>query len=120
MRIIKLLKSVIGLNKTDKYKYKPINIGQTHEWYERIKKIRDLADLNSWQEIDLQEKTTMISFRKAGMRMNIYYTKMTVGTAMRHPKMGSTQLYRRHVTDEQLYKLMRNPRHHTGRGYYKK
>lgn len=53
-------------------------------------------------------------------RINIYYTKGTVGTALDHPTKGKTQLFRKNVTYKQLEKLFINPRQHTGKGYYQK
>lgn len=100
--------------------YVPKAVPKNHEWERRISYLRELAAKHEWREIDWQDKTTMISFLRDGVRMNIYYTKMTVGTAMYHPTKHATQLYRKGVSYEQLEKLMENPRHHTGKGYYRK
>ena len=87
---------------------------------ERITKIRTIMLKSGWMEIDWQENIFMLSYSKEGVRMNIYYSRMTVGTAMHHPKRGDTQLFRRNVSMESLEKLALKPRLHTGVGYYKK
>jgi hypothetical protein len=45
---------------------------------------------------------------------------MTVATCLKHPKKGSTQLFRRNVTLKTLDQIFAYPRKHTGIGYYKK
>lgn len=103
-----------------------------------IEKIRQIAKNNSWREIDHQENIYMISFHKVldestvlekffrkykegtQCRINIYYTKMTVATALTHPKKGRTQLFRKNVTDDVLNKIFQDPRTHTRSGYYTK
>jgi len=100
---------------------------------ERIKKIVEvkkvtrllyhLAQTTGWELLDYQPKTSMISFRRDGVRLNIYLLKSglyTVGTAMLHPTKGKTQLFRRQITEREVHKLMQNPRLHTGEGYYRK
>lgn len=85
-----------------------------------IECIRDLAAENGWIEIDHQEHIYMVSFKKDDCRVNVYYSKMTVSTAMNHPKKGRTQLFRRNVSSEGLKAILQNPRAHTGKGYYRK
>lgn len=101
-------------------KYIPRPLPKNHEYYDDIFNIRFLARANNWEEIDLQEQNRMISFSRDGVRMNIYYSTMTVGTAMMHPTKKNTQLFRKHVQLSELDKLFKNPRQHTGKGYYKK
>lgn len=86
----------------------------------RVERIRSLATEKGWTEIDYQERNKMISFRKDGTRLNVYYTTMTVGTCLNHPKKGKTQLFRKNVSEELLTKIMDNPRVHTQQGYQKK
>lgn len=104
-------------------------------WNEEVlAEICAMAKKHKWQEIDRQELNTLISFQKdtgakAGLvRLNIYLTrksrpgalKMTVATCLNHPKKGKTQLFRKNVTRTQLVHIMKNPRKHTGKGYYEK
>ena len=87
---------------------------------ERLLKIRQIAEINGWREIDHQENIYMISFLREGVRTNIYYSKMTVATAMNHPVRGKTQLYRRGCSLKMVEKILAKPRIHTGRGYYRR
>ncbi len=53
-----------------------------------------------------------------GVQVNVYTTTMTVATSLRHPRKGSTQLFRRGVSFSDLRRIFKDPRVHTGRGYY--
>lgn len=61
-----------------------------------------------------------LTFVKAGMKITVWYSRMTVGTCLDHPTSGRTQLFRKLVSKNLLNKLFENPRHHTGGGYYRK
>jgi len=87
---------------------------------EALDSIASLADVEGWRQIDHQPKIKMVSFKKGKARINVYYTTMTVGTCIDHPKKGKTQLFRRNVSMETLTKIFRNPRIHTQRGYYRR
>ena len=87
---------------------------------DKIENIRFKAKVYGWQEVNFSTWNSLISFRRNGVLMNIYYTKMTVGTAMKHPITGKTQLFRKHVSDKLLEDLFNNPRVHTKIGYSKK
>ena len=86
--------------------------------------IKKLAEKHRWQLIDHQENIKMLSFYKllggSPARLNVYYSKMTVGTVINHPIKGKTQLFRKHVTMVELEKIFIHPRLHTQKGYYKK
>ncbi len=82
-----------------------------------IEKIRQIAAEQEWPEIDHQENICMLSFKKDTTRVNVYYSTMTVGTCLNHPKKGKTQLYRRNVDEAELRKIMVNPRVHLNKGY---
>lgn len=79
-----------------------------------------MAGLNGWGLFDFQAKNKMLSFKKNDDRINVWYSKMTIGTCLMHPKKGKTQLFRKNVSLELLEKIFTNPRHHTGKGYYSK
>jgi len=99
-----------------------------------VDEIKRLAKNRDWIFLCHQEKNHMISFEKEfdysskPVRINVYYKKdsskrnlnLTIATAMDHPKKGKTQLYRRGVNNSKFIKLLKNPRQHTGRGYYRK
>lgn len=50
----------------------------------------------------------------------VYFTTGTVSTALYHPKSGKTQLHRREIYHDELEQIFKNPRRHTGKGYYKR
>ena len=82
-----------------------------------IQEIRRIASGEKWIEIDHQEKIKMLSFSNAIDRINVYYSRMTVATCIRHPKQGDTQLFRKHCTFDELQEIFKNPRVHSGKGY---
>ena len=75
-------------------------------------------------EIDFNEASRMLSFSKeeeySTIRINVYYTTQTIGTAMNHPKQGRTQVFRRNCTTTELSEILKNPRMHSGHGYHNK
>lgn len=82
--------------------------------------IDPIAAKSGFAPLDYQENIGMVSYWDGKTRINIYLTKMTVATCLRHPKKGPTQLFRKNVTFEQLQAIFDYPRVHTGKGYYKK
>jgi len=86
----------------------------------RIEQIRLLAKVYDWQETKFSEWDSLLSFRRRGVLMNVWYTKMTVGTALEHPTLGKTQMFRKHVSIKLLKDLFVNPRVHTTKGYTQK
>lgn len=90
----------------------------------RIAELNVIANMFGWKNINVNVETRLVSYAKMvdfkPMRMDIYYTTMTVTVSLEHPKKGKTQLHRRNVSDEELKVLFKNPRAHTGKGYYKK
>lgn len=95
--------------------YKPSEIGETPA----MKQARNIASAHGWREVmhDIESRT--LSFKKNGDRVNFYYTTMTVGTAINHPKKGKTQLFRKNIGWAELEHIFNNPRIHTEKGYYK-
>lgn len=87
---------------------------------EILSKIDNIALSLGWTIIDYQRKIEMASWRKEGMRINVYLTTMSVATCLNHPKKGKTQLFRRDVNLKTLEAIFKNPRQHTGKGYYEK
>jgi hypothetical protein len=81
------------------------------------------AELNGWRVVQVDLKTYMLGFKKdLGKydRINVYVTKSTFVTQLRHPIKGKGQLFRRNIWPENYGKLFKNPRAHTGRGYYRR
>jgi len=88
------------------------------------KTLFNLAKKHGWKLHDIQENIGMLSFVKIigndPARINIYTTKMTVGTCINHPRKGKTQLFRKKVSIELMDKIFENPRVHTHKGYQQK
>lgn len=91
----------------------------------KIEKIKLLGEAWGWRVGTYNKQNKSLLFRPMDLKspfknLIVYSTTMTVSTAMKHPKMGDTQLYRRNVSMTALEKIFKNPRIHTGRGYYNK
>ena len=90
----------------------------------RIAEIDAIANRTGWNNINVNLLTRLVSYAKiielGYCRIDVYFTTMTVSVALRHPKKGKTQLHRKSITDAELGQIFRNPRKHTGKGYYKK
>lgn len=84
-----------------------------------IEKIDEIGKKNGYVRFDHQENIGMASYTDGNTRINIYLTKMTVATCLKHPKKGPTQLFRKNVTESMLKQIFEYPRKHTGKGYYK-
>lgn len=82
--------------------------------------IDSIAKKNGYVCFDYQENIGMAAYSDGTTRINIYLTKMTVATCLRHPKKGATQLFRKNVTVQMLNEIFQYPRKHTGKGYYTK
>lgn len=89
---------------------------------QRIAELNVITNMYGWKNIDVNVQSRLVSYAKmidySPARMDIYYTTMTVTVSLEHPKRGKTQLHRRNVSDEELKKLLKDPRAHTGKGYY--
>lgn len=79
--------------------------------------IIQLAKKNGWWLYSTQPNICLLIFKKKDQQINVYYSKMTVATVLNHPKQGRQQLYRKDVTRQELEKLFKNPRQHTGKGF---
>jgi len=83
-----------------------------------------IAVMHGWVLIDNQQNIGMCSYSKEyngeAARVNVYRSKMTVTTALKHPKRGKNQLHRKNVSSELLEKIFKNPRIHTEKGYRRK
>ena len=82
--------------------------------------LRSNANKNGWSEIFFNKQSRVISFKRGGCRLNVYYTTGTVGTCLDHPFQGKTQLFRVKVNKDLLLKIFVDPRTHTSRGYKKR
>mmetsp|Transcript_8818 Transcript_8818/g.14312 ORF Transcript_8818/g.14312 Transcript_8818/m.14312 type:complete len:290 (+) Transcript_8818:632-1501(+) len=82
-------------------------------------KVRAEADYHGWKEVETRQPS-MISFIRDGDRFNLYFTTGTVGTCIKHPTKGDTQLFRRNCRLEEVKALLENVRMRTSKGYYTK
>src|SRR5690349_3996463 len=87
---------------------------------EKLENIRLFARVYGWQEVQDDVTQHLLAFKRNGSRINIWYNRMTVGTALAHPLYGKTQLFRKDVPMHLLEKIFDNPRTHTGKGYARK
>jgi len=92
----------------------------------QLEDVREMAWNNNLKKIYFNLRSKVISFAPFDYqawgvrgRMNVYFSTGTVGTCLYHHRQGRTQLYRRDVSPSTLEGLMRNPRLHTGVGYYR-
>lgn len=83
-----------------------------------LEKIDEIAKKNGYIRFHYQEDIGMASYSDGATRINIYLTKMTVATCLKHPKKGATQLFRKNVDMKMLNEIFEYPRKHTGKGYY--
>jgi hypothetical protein len=79
-----------------------------------------LAEVYDWQLRDHLIEFRQINFTRKGVLLTVWYPKMTVQTALRHPRLGRTQLTRKKVDMALLEEIMINPRVHTSKGYRNK
>ena len=49
--------------------------------------------------------------------VDVWYTTMTVGTTVNHPRLGRNTLYRKNVSIGLLNRILQYPRLHTHKGY---
>ncbi len=92
-----------------------------NEFEKRFIEVTERALQHGWEFWDCQLNISLVSFKKLidgnWARINVYLTKMTVGTYLTHPKKGKTQLFRKNVGLKLLGKIFKNPRIHTKKGY---
>lgn len=86
----------------------------------RLEKLLEYAEYNGWTMLDYQSNIGMVSFDKNDVRLNVYVTTLTCGTALDHPRKGKTQLFRQGIPLDAICKIFKNPRCHSGRGYYER
>lgn len=82
--------------------------------------VQRLAILYNWDITGYHQHSYILHLQRDDIKMNVYLTKLTIQTSMKHPKKGKTQLNRRNLKIEEVAKILENPRTHTGKGYYKK
>lgn len=85
-----------------------------------VGRVRAAAVHRGYAEVQYNQVSRVIAFRREGVRVNVCYTTGTVGTCLDHPSKGKTALFRRGVTLAELERIFDDPRVHTGIGYYRR
>lgn len=95
-----------------------------------IEKVTALAEPNGFTLVAHTPKSYVIGFKNPQkVRINVYYSNaalaaknptFTLQTALQHPRSGPTQLNRRNVDFKTMKAIFKNPRQHTGKGYFEK
>lgn len=85
----------------------------------RVAAIRAMAHDYQWTEVWHKPQERCLRFRRhRNDLIDVWYTKMTVATIIDHPSGRRKPLYRRNMSMAMLELLYKNPRQHTGAGYY--
>lgn len=85
-----------------------------------ISRITELGKANGYEMTQSEISPPVLIFKKEDVQINVYYTTLSVVTILKHPIKGKTQLTRRSVSFTLLEDIFKNPRVHTGKGYYRK
>lgn len=85
-----------------------------------VEDLQFLAEVYGWSLEWHKPEYAEVYFRREGCGLTIWYSKMTVRTALTHPQMGDTQMYRKRVDMALMEALFDNPRTHTNKGYISK
>lgn len=88
--------------------------------HQLVEDLKFLAKVYGWQLEWHKPEYGELLFKRDGCGLTIWYTKMTVRTALTHPKLGETQMYRKRVDIDLMETLFDNPRTHTNKGYMHK
>lgn len=84
----------------------------------RREEIAVIARRHGWQKPKRQPNgDMMMTFVKGKQKIEVWPSRMTVATMLRHPKQGKTKLYRRSVSLDVMEAIFDNPRVHTTGGY---
>ena len=84
---------------------------------------RVVSDANAEGYIKCQHDNNVLGFQRPSGEerelVRVWYRTGTVGTYLKHPRQGRTQMFRRGIgSHEEMRSILRNPRVHTGRGYH--
>ena len=81
-----------------------------------------IAKENNYDELDVHPNDIgrMCSYesREDSVKINVYLRTGTVATCLDHPRSGKTQLFRRNNSLQDIEEIFKNPRRHTGKGYF--
>lgn len=109
--------TIAGIQQETREHYQPQKDDGAHP---NLRDSRFLAWKQGWREVWHRKDEGRVRFKKGKDDIvDVWYTKMTVGTIITHPTKGRGQLFRKHVSKGLLEDIFKNPRVHTGEGYYK-
>lgn len=135
MQIIKFIFKIIGLHFIHKWFHKYYRDKHYKKNHEKIIKLNNeispkkkdkniksdiilLGKGYKWELFRELEKSKELMFKKDNNTITIWHSTMTVRTVINHPKQGKTQLFRKNCTINDIREIFKNPRVHTGKGYY--
>lgn len=108
--------SFFGSKKRQKEEVSPVD----KRYVKLVDQIITIAHANQWIIWAVDHTKFYMRFARNDEYVDVWYSKMTVGTVINHPKKGRTQMFRRNVSSKELLDIFTDPRTHTGKGYYKR
>ncbi len=118
----------VEITREAKGMYKALeSAGLLHDTNSKPYRVATIAARYKWDILDIQPQTTLLRFTRLYKgkpeKINVYYggirmprNLFTVVTEVEHPRLGSTHLVRKHVTEGELEAILNNPRVHTNKG----
>jgi hypothetical protein len=77
---------------------------------EEVKQIRKIAKDCGFKEKNHIARQKIISFvNKNNTKIDIYYSKMTIGLTFVHPREGKKQVFKKNISLNKLKKIFNNP-----------
>lgn len=104
----------------------------TREVQRRIALYDSLAAENGWTKVKITTDNSRVQrqrykqMRHGGgdgdemVVVDCWPTTGVIGSYLKHPKQGKTQLFRKECSDEEVAKVFVDPRSHTGKGYQRR
>ena len=83
-------------------------------------KVCDIAKEHGYKLTNHNKEHQMLSFQRGNAIVVVSLTRFTVMTTITHPKKGRKQLTRSGLDIGSLAEIFKNPRVHTGKGYFSK
>lgn len=71
-----------------------------------LHEICEMAHSLGWKLIDHQEPQKMVSFKRESVRVNVYYSRMTVGICYNNNVAKASQIFKKKVSEKLLRKIL--------------
>lgn len=88
---------------------------------QQIDEFRLLAEGGAWTKVVWQYDKNQIYLFGAEVDLkahwNINDDAWSVRTVLKHPRLGNTELWRNHMTSDEVKRVIMCPREHTGKGH---